>query len=163
MRVLIAGVLLASCAYHPSSFESDLQRFPGWRATAGCLDVAVDRRADAGGHVVLAYAFGNRCDTPVIVDLAGATVIGRGPNGTRALAAYDPRGEVAARWLDGRAVGREVLAYEAGASLADVCVDVSSMAHVEGSQWLCFDSQPMTQGGRDARLGDDVVLARDAR
>jgi hypothetical protein len=142
MRVFIACVLLASCAYRPSSFESDLQHFPGWRATAGCLDMAIERRADSGGYVVLAYAFGNRCDTPVVVDLAAVTVVGRGPGGSRTLTTFDPRGEVQARWLDGRAVGREALAYEVGApDLKDVCVDAASVARESTSQWLCF-SQP---------------------
>jgi len=143
MRAFLAGVLLAGCAYQPSSFRSETQ-FLGQRATTGCLDIAIERRdRSTVGEAVLAYSFGNRCDKPVIVDLASATVIGRRTDGgSLVLHPYDPRREIEPRWLDGRAVGRETLAYDAGVTLVDICVDAGSIPRAPMSSWLCFASQP---------------------
>lgn len=145
MRLILAGVVLSGCAYQPSSFRSEFQSFPGTHATAGCLDIAVERRQAVHDQVVLGYAFGNRCDQPVLVDFASATVIGRSADGhTRTLRPYDPRGEIAALWLDGRAVGREAIAYEGSTGLVDVCVDTGTVARSPMSVWLCLASQPPT-------------------
>jgi|MudIll2142460700_1097286.scaffolds.fasta_scaffold09400_2 hypothetical protein len=141
MRAFLVGVLLAGCGYQPSSFRSDVQ-FPGQRATAGCLDISIERRdRSTSGEVVFAYTFGNRCDRPVIVDLASVTVIGRQTDGKPlVLHPYDPHREIEPRWLDGRAVGRETLAYEASVMLVDICVDAGSIPRSPMSWWLCFAS-----------------------
>jgi len=147
MRVFLATILLASCAYQPSSFSSERDPFRGQRATADCLDVAVERQhAATAGATVLAYGFGNRCDRPVIVDLASANVIGRRTDGSSVvLRPYDPRREIKPLWLDGRSMGREALAYETGTDFVDICVDVGSIARAQVSPWLCFASQPQRQ------------------
>jgi hypothetical protein len=155
-----AGVLVvvASCGYRPGSFHSSLQPFTGERATIGCVDVSIDRRRDLpNGDVVVSFAFGNRCDHPTLVDLAAAVVRGRVDHpiasgdtrlassaiaeerGWTELVAVDPRNEIVALRLDGRAVGTETIAYE-GDDVAthEVCVDAASIVHAEPAMWSCF-------------------------
>jgi hypothetical protein len=142
MRALVSACLVAGCGYQPGSFHSSIQHFRGQHATVECLDFAVDRRNDLpDGDVVVAYAFGNRCDHPAIVDLGAAVVTGR-KSGDRevALPAYDPHHELAALSLDGRAVGAETIAYAVDTSLREVCVDAASIARATPAAWLCFPS-----------------------
>ena len=111
MRPIVCA-LLVGCAYQSGSFDSELQEFPGQRTAVDCLDVSIQRRPDLPqGDAVLAYAFGNRCDHPALVDLSAAIVVGRDDRGTVKLAAFDPFHEIKPLRLDGRAVGKEALSY----------------------------------------------------
>lgn len=142
MRAL-AALLLAGCAYQPGSFDSSLQRFKGQQATVDCLDLAVDRRHDLPDHsAVVGFAFGNRCDHPAVVDLAAAAVVGRTVDGHQLeLSAYDPHHEIATLRIDGRAVGREALAYPSDTPLAEICIDAATIAHGATARWMCLTSQ----------------------
>jgi hypothetical protein len=140
MRSLASlGVVLVACGYQAGSFQWPTYSFGPARATIGCVDLAIEQRAVAAGdNAVLSYAFGNGCDHPAIVDLAAARVIGRDAAGQPvALAPYDPERVIRAAMLDGRAAGREAIAYTASAEVHDVCVDVAAIAHGEGERWLC--------------------------
>jgi len=150
MRVALVCALVG-CAYQPGSFAHAPHDFVGQRVTVGCLDIAVERRADlvAGPAIgpVLGYQFGNRCDRPAVVDLAAVAVIGRNPQGAgAALRAYDPRHEIRPAALDGRSAGAEVVAYASDAPVAEVCADAAALAHAAPPRWLCF-AAPAGAGG----------------
>ncbi|MBA3819377.1 MAG: hypothetical protein H0X17_10835 [Deltaproteobacteria bacterium] len=152
MRMAVLCCALVGCTYKPGSFAYPAKRFPGERATVGCLDVSVERRANLESKAVLAYQFGNRCDRPVSIDLGRATVIGRTIDGTEVkLAPYDPALEIEALRLDARLVGGEALAYPSAQPLAQVCVDVSTIAGDAPSHWMCFGA-----GGAIARAGEQL-------
>lgn len=138
MRALVA-LVVAGCAYQPGSFRYMTEHFDGQITTIDCLDIAVDRQPDlVSGAAVVRYMFGNRCDHPAIVDLASAAVVGRTTDEQQlALAAYDPRHELAVLRIDGRAFGREAIAYPAQTPLGVICVDAASIAHAGTVQWLC--------------------------
>lgn len=143
MRAHVAACLaIAGCAYQPGSFHSVMQEFPGQQATVDCLDLAVERRPDLpNGSAVVRFAFGNRCDHPTVVDLSAAAVVGRTSDGHQVqLTAYDPRHEIQALRIDGRAVGREALAYPADTPISEICVDAASIAHASTEQWMCLAS-----------------------
>jgi hypothetical protein len=147
MRANVAAYLvLAGCAYQPGSFHSVMQEFPGQQATIDCLDLAVERRPDLPNHSgVVRFAFGNRCDHPVIVDLASAAIVGRTEDGQEIpLTAYDPRHEIQLMRIDGRAVGRETLAFPADTTINEICIDAATIAHGSSAQWMCLDSRPQT-------------------
>jgi hypothetical protein len=133
-------VLIAGCAYKPDSFHSHSHPFTGQHVSAGCLDLAIERRPDLiGGGAVLAYEFGNRCDRPAVVDLARVNVVGRTFDGRELnLAAWDPRHEIRPLTLDGRAIGNEALAYRNKDAFAEVCVDAASIARATPERWVCF-------------------------
>jgi predicted dienelactone hydrolase len=134
-----AFFVLTGCAYRAGSFDSMNQDFVGTRASAGCLDLAIERRADIDRGPVVAYSFGNRCDAPALVDLADAVVVARtSDDAIQRLTPYDPRQEIVAREIDARAVGGEAIAYVSSARLPELCVDTASIAHVPGHSWLCF-------------------------
>ena len=139
--ITVAGGALAGCAYQAGTLAAVE---PGRSLTVGCLDLAVDRRADLpDGEVVVAYAFGNRCDSAAVVDLSAVTVIGRAENGDQiVLTAYDPDLELEPLRVDGRATGREAIAYSApdGTRVVDVCVDAASVAGTTPAAWLCFSN-----------------------
>lgn len=138
--VVVVFAIGSACHYEPGAFARGKHTFPGQRATAGCLDVAVDRRGDLDGMAVLAYEFGNRCERPALVDLAHVRVVGRTRSGAEhALAPYDPDRELRPLAIDGRFAGGEAIAYRAGEPLAQVCVDVASLTTPRRApQWLCF-------------------------
>ena len=142
MRVavlLIVATVIAACAYRPGSYQAPAREFAGQRTTIGCLDLAVDRRADHGSSAVLGYTFGNRCDRPATVDLAWVQVIGRTSGGAEiALAPYDPKRQLKPLQIDGRTTGTEAIAYPAPETLGQVCVDVASIAQQRPARWLCF-------------------------
>ena len=140
LRVLIASPFaIAACAYKPGSYQAPSRELVGKRTTVGCLDIAVDRRTDMGSAAVLGYTFGNRCDGPTVIDLAWVNVIGRTASGAEVtLLPYDPKGELSALKLDGRAAGSEAISYPAPESLGQLCVDVASLAQTKPAQWLCF-------------------------
>jgi hypothetical protein len=145
MRAQVAvGLALAGCAYQPGSFHSIQQPFAGKQATFGCLDLAVERRDDLpSGSAVVSYAFGNRCDHPAVVDLATIAVVGRTTDGRQLeLTAFDPRHEISVMRIDGRAVGREAIAYPVDEPLSEVCIDAGSIARWASEQWMCFASRP---------------------
>jgi hypothetical protein len=136
---VLLAVPLAGCAYQPGSFAHQQQAFPGTRTTVGCLDVAIDRRADLGKSAVLGYRFGNRCDRPATVDLAYVNVVGRTGDGVEhKLVPYDPEGQLMAMKVDGRFAGGEALAYPSDEPLVQICVDAASLAQRTPEQWLCF-------------------------
>ena len=109
----------------------------------GCIDVSVERRPDLiGGGTVLAYEFGNRCDRPATVDLSRVSVVGRTYEGDQTeLRAFDPNAEIRPLTIDGRAAGKEAIAYPAHTSFAEVCIDAASLAHEAPARWLCFASR----------------------
>jgi hypothetical protein len=130
---------MVGCGYRPGSFTSTQGGFLGPRATIGCLDVAVERRPDLPIGPVLDYQFANRCDRPTTIDLAAVAVVGRGADGADiALRPYDPHAELRPVPLDGRNTGAEQLAYPARGPIAQVCVDVATLAGDPRSQWLCL-------------------------
>jgi hypothetical protein len=142
--VLVAaapGALLLGCAYHPGSY-SGARPFAGEHVQAGCLDVAIERRADlVGDHAgaVLGYAFGNRCDHPATVDLARVPIVGRTLDGREMnLVAYDPHHELRPLAIDGRMSGGEAISYPSTVPFGEVCVDAASIAHEQPARWVCF-------------------------
>ena len=142
MRTAVLSVALIGCAYRPGSFSHLRQDFPGQRTTVGCIDLAVERRPDlTTGGTVLAYEFGNRCDRPATVDFTRVAVKARTFEGKDLdLSAYDPDLQIRPLSIDGRAAGREAIAYPAAERLAEVCVDVASLVHEAPARWLCFAS-----------------------
>jgi hypothetical protein len=138
MRIALVCAL-SGCAYQPGSFAHAPLDFAGQRVTVGCLDIAVDRRADVAIGPVLGYQFANRCDRATLVDLGAARVIGRSPQGADAvLRPYDPRGEIHPVALDGRSVGAEALAYPSDRPQPEVCADAAALVHAAPPRWLCF-------------------------
>ncbi|HET9625705.1 MAG TPA: hypothetical protein VFP84_30275 [Kofleriaceae bacterium] len=162
MRTWIVAALAASvvgCAYRPGAFEYANHTFPGERATVGCLDVAVERRADMPVGPVLGFQFANRCDRVAPIDLGSVRVVGRDRAGRETpLVAYDPDREIRLVWLDGRSANGEALAYGLDADgvqpappVTEVCVDVATMARSQPAQWRCFATRdvpapPVTLG-----------------
>jgi hypothetical protein len=144
MRVHAAACLaLAGCAYQPGSFHSVIQPFDGQQVTIDCLDFAIERQPDLpNGSAVVRFAFGNRCDHPAVVDLGAASVIGHTNDGQEIpLTAYDPRHEIQLLRIDGRAVGKEAIAYPADTPISEICVNVATIAHGAISQWTCLASR----------------------
>lgn len=138
--IVLGACVLSGCAYQPDSFSYFGDRFAGQRTTVGCLDISVERRREGvDGHTVLAYEFGNRCDRPAVVDLAKAGVVGRTTYGRDVkLVAFDPRAEIRATRLDGRAVGSEAIAYTGSVAVSRICVDAASITHMSPAVWLCL-------------------------
>ncbi len=141
--IVVVCAVASGCAYKAGSFSHSSTYFAGQRASVGCLDVAIERRPDlAEGGAVLGYSFGNRCDRAATIDLRAVRVEGRTFDGQSAvLLPFDPGGEIRPLLLDGRRAGTEALAYQADAPLAEVCVDVASLARTAGRQWMCFASR----------------------
>ena len=139
MRVLLV-VAIAGCSYSPDSFSYPGRRFPGQRVTAGCLDIAVDRRPDYQENTaVVEYQFGNRCDKPVMIDLGRVPVLGRTASGEeRTLTPYDPKMEIRALKLDGRQAGGEAIAYPTTEPMVQICVDAAAISETKQSRWMCF-------------------------
>lgn len=144
MRVLLLFAI-TGCSYNPGSYSFPGKTFAGKRVQAGCVDLAVDRRADMHDQPVLEYQFGNRCDESVMIDLARVRAVGRTADGTElALAAYDPGGEIVPAKLGARLAGGEAIAYVSsdGRPIAQICVEVAAIANVTAEQWLCFAGTP---------------------
>ncbi len=142
----VAVLLIGGCTYAAGSFAQGPALFAGEKATLGCLDLAIERRDDYDKSAVLAYRFGNRCDRQQVVDLGGATVIGRDAAGAEhRLRPFDPRLEIKLFELDARLAGREAIAYvadEVGIELVQVCVDAATIVHAEGEHWMCLAQKP---------------------
>lgn len=147
MRVALACALVG-CAYQPGSFTHAPRDFVGQRVTVGCLDIAIERRADAAVGPVLGYQFGNRCDHAVPIDLGAVAVIARDAQGAGvALRPYDPRSEIRPAGLDGRSVGAEALAYASDRPVLEICADAAGLAQVAPPRWLCFAAPAPDDGG----------------
>jgi hypothetical protein len=138
--LLLAGLGAGGCAYQADSFRSTRESFDGVRVTVSCLDVAIARpQSDVATSNVVKYSFGNRCDDPVVVDLAAARVYGRAGDGTEStLYAYDPFHEIRMMRLDARAIGHETIDYPSGGMLERMCIDAASISHASVPQWVCF-------------------------
>lgn len=139
----VGALALGGCAYQPDSFAHASQPFDGVRVTVDCLDLTV-RRAPypLATSNVLAYWFGNRCDDPVVVDLASARVFGMNADGSGFdLHAFDPMHELRVLMLDSRAVGRESIDYPSVSTLDRVCIDIATIAHVQPTRWVCVDNR----------------------
>jgi len=148
MRSALLLATLVGCAYRAGSFAAWGHDFPGRRTTVGCLDLSIERRADAPTGPVLAYDLGNRCDRPVTIDLETTSVVARTARGDLAMVPYDPDHELRALPLDGRSVGAEAIEYRLAsepAAVASVCVDASSVVASLTPDWQCFDSRPSVQ------------------
>jgi hypothetical protein len=149
MRVALATVVVISgCSYKAGSFAYPTTTFAGQRTTVGCLDIAINRRADQFESAILDYSFGNRCDDPVVIDLLKVNVVGRTLSGDEiALAPYDPRFEITVEKLDAAVAGREALAYpypDPSSGFTQVCVDAASLVPGQAPQWMCFASTAAT-------------------
>ena len=143
MRIALLPCALIACAYQPGSFAHAPASPAGQRVTIGCLDLAVERRADLPIGPVLDYRFANRCDHPEMVDLGAVPVVGRSADGSEvALAPYDPQGELHRAALDGRNAGGEALAYPAARPMLEVCANAAALIHQGAPRWLCFGSAP---------------------
>jgi hypothetical protein len=142
VRCGVVSVLFAGCAYQADSFSYERQQFRGMYVTVDCLDLAIDRRNDQGDQNVVAYQFGNRCNEPVVVDLASARVIGRTADGDdMQLIAFDPRGEIRPMRIDSRAVGKEAIEYPSGRAVQSLCIDAASIARALPARWICFNQR----------------------
>jgi len=148
MRTLALLAAVAGCSYNPGSFSYPTRRFPGQRTTVGCLDISVDRRPDMNDSAVLDYQFGNRCDTPVVVDLVRVPVVGRTTDGEEVtLTPFDPELEMMAKKLGARQAGGEAIAYPTTQPLVQVCVDAAAIYADAGDakRWLCFGSNQVAE------------------
>lgn len=138
----VAGLSLAACAYEPGSFRFGTRTAepagpppgPTSRTTIDCLDLAVSARA---APPVVAYAFGNRCDHPVVVDLTARPIARAVDGAAYVLAAFDPDEELRPATLDGRARGHEAIAYPTAVALAEICVDAAAVASTTPPSWVC--------------------------
>lgn len=139
--LLLGSLALGGCAYQADSFSYAREPFSGVYMTVDCLDVAIDHQSrHAASKNVITYAFGNRCDDPVVVDLASVRVYGRASDGTELqLFAFDPDHEIRVMQIDGRAVGREAIEYPSDQTLKSMCVDAGSIAHSPVPRWVCFE------------------------
>ncbi len=136
--------MLVACAYRAGSFSSWQAQFLGRNMTIGCVDVAIERRADQAGGPVLAYVIGNRCDRAVVIDLKHASVIAKTASGDASTLPYDPGREIRTLPLDGRSVAGEAIEYtvaSTGSPVQAICVDASSIVHSPMPDWQCFPSR----------------------
>ncbi|HEY5923140.1 MAG TPA: hypothetical protein VIV11_15785 [Kofleriaceae bacterium] len=137
---VIAALVLAGCAYKPDSFRQGSASFRGFYISVDCLDLGIDHRKRDNRMDVIAYEFGNRCDKPVVVDLAAARVYGRTADGEEVeLYAFDPMSEIRPVRIDARAYGREAIEYPSSHTLDRVCIDAAAIAHVSPPNWICFN------------------------
>jgi hypothetical protein len=143
MTRAVVPLIAAGClSYTPGSYRDVVRAWPGQRVTLDCLDLAVQVvRDDQVPGPVVEYAFGNRCERDVPVDLGAARVVVRDDDGREhALAAYDPGHELRSVALPARMTGRERVAYDGDfgeRDLAQVCVDVGAIALGSGPRWIC--------------------------
>ena len=143
VRAIWVLAATAGCSYRAGSFSALGHDFAGQRVSLGCIDLAVARRPDGPLGAVLAYDIGNRCDTPVWLDLASPPVIGQVDNADIDLVAYDPRAELRRLPLDGRALATETIEYRARVAVPfdDVCVDAGRIVGA-GPMWKCVGPAP---------------------
>ena len=79
--VLVSVIACSGCAYKADSFSYASKPFRGVYLSVSCLDLGIERRMTGDSKNILGYQFGNRCDAPVVVDLAAATVYGDDTDG----------------------------------------------------------------------------------
>jgi hypothetical protein len=147
MRPSVLLVVCLGCTYKPGSFRHPLgvHAVRGEQVTVGCLDVAIAAAApelETTGQVVEVF-FANRCDRATVVDFTALRAIGRDDDGReRALAVFDPAGQVRPLALEARVAGREVIelriAAEPSAGIRQTCVDVAALARAPGERWVCM-------------------------
>jgi hypothetical protein len=162
MRSSVVALALAACAYQPGSYrvpwtsqlpEAELPAFepydfPRQRVTLGCVDFALGRddwwTTMATGPVI-EYAFGNRCEHRVALDLGSVRVVARDRAGNaHELRAYDPHGELRPLPLIATGSGVERIEYRDAAltradDLPELCADVARVVDTgaRGPRWLC--------------------------
>jgi len=139
MRPMLIACALAAC-YHAGPLEEPA----GVPMSLGCIAGHVARRGDESDGAVIRYAFTNRCDRPVIVDLSSARAVGRDAAGCEhELTVYDPRHEIEPLPIDARSSGSEDIEYlgVAGRELAQICVDVGALdrSAPRAPRWICPD------------------------
>ena len=133
---LVLVIVVAACGYRAGSFALGRSDVAGARATYGCVDVDVSRRADHPGGPVLAYEFGNGCDHAVSVDLAAIPVVARDGD----LQPYDPDRELRALPLDGRSTGGEAIEYRSAVARRDdvICARPGAAFGYDDRGWVCL-------------------------
>ena len=146
ITALLPLALVAGCFhYHPGSFaDFRTQRWAGTRVALPCLDLAIDvaRDEQVSGPVVT-YAFGNRCDHDVTLDVGAVRVVARDDRGRELhLAAVDPRREIHPLALPALFYDTERIEYDgdfAERELVQVCVDVGALERPApaGERWIC--------------------------
>lgn len=143
---LCLGLATTACAYKPGSFAFPLagEAARGEHVTVGCLDVAVDALLPSPGTTgqVVEVFFANRCDRETVVDFAALRAIGRDEEGReRALAIFDPAGQVRPLTLEARVAGREVIelrvAGDPARAVGEACLDLAPLARAPGERWVC--------------------------
>jgi hypothetical protein len=144
--LLLLVCLGAGCTYQPGSFQHPLaaREVRGEQVTVGCLDVAIAAGAaelGTSGQVVEVF-FANRCDRATVVDFAALRATGRDVDGReRALAIFDPAGQIRPLLLEARVAGREVVELRVASApdlgVRGACVDVAALARVAGERWVC--------------------------
>lgn len=137
VRIALALALLSGCAYEAGSFRTSGSELVGQQLTLGCLDLAVGRGRDSFAQgALVSFAFGNRCEHGVTVDLVHVRAVAH----RATLAVWDPRGELAVATLPARSVGREVFEYRGARADEPICVDVggidADLPRVE--TWVCL-------------------------
>jgi len=137
-------VAVAGCYHYQPGSYADFGPWAGHHVELPCLDMAVHvARSEQTTGPVVGYAFGNRCDHDVTVDLAAARVVARDALGRELqLAAYDPRHEIRALDMPALLTGGEKIEYNgdfAERELVEVCVDVGAIDRSEAMQtrWIC--------------------------
>lgn len=107
---------------------------PDTRVTVGCLDLQWEPVNDLSvprAHVAVRFAFGNRCDRAVPVDLRRARVTARGEGTEVAFALRDPRGEVTSAVLEAYLRAEEVLEFAPTGTVPEsattLCVDAGGL------------------------------------
>lgn len=148
VAVLFALVLGSCHVYEPGSFAYDEGGLPDLHARRlECLDVRVETLRDPAvpaSWPVVGIDVGNRCRDAVYVDLRHVRVTARWEHApARRLRAFDPRYELRAAVLDGRARAREVIAYVAPEGVEDppstICIDVGGITRAAPVAPVCFE------------------------
>lgn len=127
-----------SASASPSPSSSDTTS----RTEVGCVEVGIERRGDREMAPVVRYAVENRCERPISVDLAWASVIGRTAEGTEmALVPHGKATTATTATIVPSGVHHATISYASPASIGQLCVDVASIASTpEAIQatWRCF-------------------------
>jgi hypothetical protein len=144
-RLALALLSLTGCGYRAGSFSFIGTDYPSKRTSTRCLDLGVGAHSTSRDDApVVMYAFGNRCDAPLVVDLRAARAWGVVATGDRVpLVPHDPRREIvpkpiAANWAGSAAI--EYLPARRGIHLVfiEVCVEVTGIVP-DLSASYCFD------------------------
>lgn len=155
------GSALTGCGpvYEAGSFDHYGRVDEPRMRALGCLDVRMQPRGEGEvgrAWVAIDYELGNRCRSPVEVNLRDVWVYAEDGGGMTPMELHDPRAEVVPATLDGEGYASEALAYVAvgdgSTELGRVCVDVSRMVSGNDQQIapVCFrrDGDAMTVEAR---------------